>query len=233
MTDAARLAIAVAKLDPQPRQAYWRSLSFCIADAVFSIGAHYDKVVTKVVHRIAADFSVISAAVPTAQLLGDDPVPLDDFLARYPDADALTAVVRNRQRTSTRNGIRKTDACLQYAAILRDYGAPTLSQARDLFADPDRMAVVEAVLKKVPGEGTAGIRRGYLWMLIGADDLIKPDRMVLRWLRNHGSDADADADAATARSLITAVATHLTKTSGRRVTPWGIDHAIWAAARTG
>ncbi|WP_267465417.1 MULTISPECIES: hypothetical protein [Nocardia] len=33
-------------------------------------------------------------------------------------------------------------------------------------------------------------RRNYLWTLVGADDLITPDRMILRWLHHHDAPAD-------------------------------------------
>ncbi|WP_433566807.1 hypothetical protein ACQP1O_17435 [Nocardia sp. CA-151230] len=32
------------------------------------------------------------------------------------------------------------------------------------------------------------MRRGYRWMLVGNEDVIKPDRMVMRWLQVHGAD---------------------------------------------
>jgi len=47
------LATAVKALDPQPRQRRWVSLALCIADAVWSIGAHYDNVVTPLVTTLS------------------------------------------------------------------------------------------------------------------------------------------------------------------------------------
>ena len=47
----------------------------------------------------------------------------------------------------------------------------------------ERFAAVNADLRAIPGEGAHAVRRDYLWMLIGQDDLIKPDRMVLRWFK--------------------------------------------------
>lgn len=81
----------------------------------------------------------------------------------------------------------------------------------------------------MPGEGGSGIRRGYLWMLIGDQQTVKPDRMVLRWLTRHGATVTAD----TARTLLVDIAGQLTATTGQQVTPWEVDHAIWRAARTG
>jgi hypothetical protein len=48
---------------------------------------------------------------------------------------------------------------------------------------PSRWERLDRALAGVRGEGQSGVRRGYLWMLIGHDDLVKPDRVVLRWLQ--------------------------------------------------
>lgn len=83
-------------------------------------------------------------------------------------------------------------------------------------------------MRTVPGEGGFGVRRGYLWMLVGDEDTIKPDRMVLRWLARNG----VDVDAATARTVLSELAAEITRVLGRRVTAWEIDHAIWTSARS-
>jgi hypothetical protein len=67
-----------------------------------------------------------------------------------------------------------------------------------------------------------------LWMLCGSDDVIKPDRMVLRWLARQGEHADA----VRAREVLCEVARQLTPRLGRPVTPWMVDHAIWKAERS-
>ena len=224
--DIDHLASEVAELQPQPRQSYWRSLSFCVLDAVFSIGARYSTVVA-VVRRVATDCAITPPTSPDVAGTDPDPLPLPQLLDRFPTAEELSAVARNRQRTSTRNGILKADAGLQYAKILAGQDITTLAAARDVLADAERLRAVETDLATVPGEGSAGVRRGYLWMLVGADDLIKPDRMVLRWLRHRG----ADVDPAGARIVLKDIAEHLTRTQGHPVTAWEIDHAIWAVER--
>lgn len=52
--------------------------------------------------------------------------------------------------------------------------------------------------------------------------------MVLGWLARHG----ADVNAATARTLLSELATEISRLLGRRVTAWEIDHAIWVSARS-
>ena len=218
---------AAAALDPQPRSYRWTSLSYCVVDAIWSIGAHYDNVVVPLVARVAAAAGDASPAVPATSPPAPDPLPLPVLLARYPDVGALTART-NEQRTSTRNGIRKADAVLRYARILVEHQIIDLSAAGALLAGPDeRFSVVDTALAAVPGDGQHGVRRGYLWMLCGSDQLVKPDRMVLRWIARHCPGVGP----ADARRLLGEVAAALTTRLGRPVTPWMLDHAIWQAER--
>lgn len=223
------LVAAVRELDPQPRARRWVSVSLCVLDAVHSIGAHYDRHVIPVVERVAADFGIDAPSVSMSVPDADDPVPLDVFLGRYPTPDALLATTRNRQNTSTRGGIRKADAALRYAAILHDHQVRTIHDARAALTDLPRLDAIETALRAVPGDGGSGVRRGYLWMLVGDQQTVKPDRMVLRWLARHG----ATVTAGTARTLLADIAGQLSATGGRQVTPWEVDHALWRAARGG
>ena len=218
------LADAVVALDPQPRQRRWVSLSLCIVDAVWSIGANYDRVVVPLARKLATKFSVEQPTVPPQEPVGADPLPATR-LAQL-DLDELTHLT-NRQRTSTRHGILKSDAVLRHAHVFVERGVTTLAEVIDLFTDEDRLAAVDAALSSIPGEGAHGVRRGYLWMLIGNNDLIKPDRMVLRWFRHRG----VVVDPAGARDVIAKLVTAIGPRLGRDVTAWEIDHALWSAGR--
>lgn len=216
---------AAAVLDPQVRGRRWSSLSYCVLDAVWSISSRYDDVVVPLVHRVAAanndEGPVTDAADPSP-----DRLPLPLLLSRYPTADDLRAVA-NGQRTSTRNGILKAEAVLQYARVLVEHGVTDLPAAVGLMADLERWEAVDRALAQIPGDGSGGVRRGYLWMLAGSDELIKPDRMVLRWLARNGCPATARE----ARDILTRAARELTVRLHRPVTPWMLDHAIWTAER--
>jgi hypothetical protein len=220
------LADAVELLDLQPRQQRWRSLSYCVLDAVWSIGAVYDTVVAPLVWRVAAANGDSAPLVPVSERMPPDPLPLPLLLERYPDTAVLQALT-NSQRTSPRGGIPKADAALRFARILVNHDVLDLRKAERLLAAETRYGLVDADLAVVPGDGFGGVRRGYLWMLIGDDELIKPERMVLRWLARQGHQVDA----AQARVLIEEVAQELTRRLRQRVTPWMVDHAIWMAER--
>jgi len=221
----AKLTDAVVALDPQPRKLRWTSLSFCIVDAVWSIGANYDNVVVLLVRKkFAANFGVTEPTVPASQPVPQDPLPLSGL--NDLTADSLTNLM-NRQRTSTRSGILKAEAVLQHVAVFRDHNVETMQKALALLLEPERFDKIDEALRRIPGEGSYGIRRNYLWMTIGQDDLIKPDRMVLRWLERH----DFKTDPAGARDIVAALVPSVSARLNRKVTAWEIDHALWLAGR--
>ncbi len=221
-----KLLDLAAVLPLQPRRQRWRSLTYCIVDAVWSIGAHYDNVVVPLVRAVAHQHD--PGGDPLTSAVGSlppDPAPLPAFRGRFGDPDDLVAVT-NRQRTATRNGALKAVVALDHARILDDHGVRTLADAEELLLDRTRFDHVESELKRLPGEGNAGVRRGYLWMLVGRDDLVKPDRMVLRALRHHGVRASAEE----AGALLRAAAVR-SSTGSTPFTAWELDHALWREGR--
>lgn len=221
----AKLSDAVVALDPRPRNRRWVSLSYCIVDAVWSIGAHYDNVVVPLVRKkFAAEFGVTEPTIPASETLPEDPLPLSKLGDLT--VDSLTGMT-NRQRTSTRGGILKADAVLRHIAVFRNHNVETMEDALALFSNSELFDIVDRALRSIPGEGSFGIRRNYLWMTVGQDDLIKPDRMVLRWLERH----EVKTDPAGAREIIAALVSAVSQTLKRDVTAWEIDHALWLAGR--
>jgi hypothetical protein len=215
------LVDAVVALDPQPRERRW---ALCIADAVWSIGAHYDNVVVPLVRNLAKEFGVEHPTVPMSEPIDADPLPL----TRLADVSIDELIpLTNWQNTSTRGGIRKADAVLRHIRVFRLLGVTGLADATALFGDEKRFAAVNKDLRAIPGEGAHSVRRDYLWMLIGQDDLIKPDRMVLRWFKKHGVVVDPTG----ARDLIAALVPAVSTRLGRKATAWEIDHALWSAGR--
>ncbi|WP_345646867.1 hypothetical protein, partial [Pseudonocardia tropica] len=132
--------------------------------------------------------------------------------------------LENLQRTSTRSGILKAEAALQYAEALVGFGVERYADVPAVFDDEPRLAELTSRLRQVPGNGDSDVRLGYLWMLLGDDDTIKPDRMVLRWLSSVGVLA-RQVSPAQARSVLTEAAQIL------GCTAWSLDHAIWQAQR--
>jgi hypothetical protein len=227
MDEISRISQAVLALNPQPRQYRWTSLSYCIVDAVWSIGSNYDHVVVKMVKNVAAVFDDTSPTIPAQSALPVDQVPLKRFLDRFQQSDELLEFT-NRQLTSTRNGSPKAAVVREYALRLQAANIDTLADARELLNDPTGVEEVDRTLKGLPGDGQYGIRRGYLWMLVGDDNQVKPDRMILRWLHAQGSEPGSPAAAA---ELLREVAEYLSA-SGRPTSAWEVDHAIWQTQKS-
>jgi hypothetical protein len=131
-------------------------------------------------------------------------------------------VYRNRQRTSSRGGILKADAVLRFARCLRQYGVAT-------FQDLPRVAThagFEAEIRAIPGQGS-GIALSYFWMLAGSDDLIKPDRMIVRFLSN---TLGREVGIGDAQDLLRAASSHLRR-KHPLLTPRLLDYVVWKYQR--
>jgi hypothetical protein len=218
------LTEAVAALNVRPRTWVWTSLTWCVLDAVWSINSDYRSVVVPAVRRVASTFGDDEPLVHADAAHVADPVPLTEFLGKYGDEETLVAVT-TRHRTSPRGGITKAAAAISYARILSAADVNTREDASQLLGSVGRLADVDRSLGEVAGEG-GGVRRAYLWMLVGSDDRIKPDRMVVRFLARYG----VTGTPATALAVMGEVAARLS-TTDRPVTPWMVDHAIWEHER--
>lgn len=128
-------------------------------------------------------------------------------------------VFQNRQRTSSRSGILKSEAVLLYCRALTEAGINTFADF-----DQDRCEYAEAMILGLPGQ-SSGIAFDYFMMLAGDDNLIKPDRMVQRYVAN-ALKLDAIPQPRQAAILVRLAAKVLRK-RGRQWTPLSLDHAIW------
>lgn len=173
----AKLDLANANLDDTY---YYQSLPLCVIDAVFSIGARYTST-ENVVERFCKYFglqrlSKIRYPEITAQLSVAEFINLYD---QYGVVGMAENVYQNRQRTSTRSGILKSEAVLYFSQTLHDYGA-------NYFQDIDKVIGqqgFEAEIKTIPGQGS-GISLRYFYMLAGSDNYVKPDRMMDRFIQS-------------------------------------------------
>ncbi|GLY44585.1 hypothetical protein Amsp01_106080 [Amycolatopsis sp. NBRC 101858] len=226
-SDVQRLVEAATGLDIRPRARRWAHLPVCVLDAVFSINARYTSTIS-VCDRYAKHQGLVPHLVDVADFAtvagttAEQPVDALAELGRRLGPDRFAAeVLENRGRTSTRGGVLKADAAVRYAEVLADSGVHTLGDVTTLLSDLSRLDAVERQLRAVPGNGGHDVRLGYLWMLAGNDEQVKPDRKVLRWLSRHlGHEVDVPA----ARRLLAEAAAELDRT------PWELDHAIWKAA---
>ena len=164
----------------------YNSLVFCVIDAVFSIGVKY-KSVENTVKKYAEHYNL--------NLYDDkyfDTHTVSDFIKNNDsisenscsyEASMAKCVYNNQQRTSSRNGILKADACYQVAKTLNDNGINTLKDFQNLSLL--QLHSLEKQIKKIKGQ-SSGIMFSYLCMLAGDDNTCKPDRWIRRFLKDNG-----------------------------------------------
>ncbi|MEW2287092.1 hypothetical protein [Streptomyces sp. NPDC047841] len=225
MDEIGQVVVAAGHLALKPRGRRWAHASLCVLDAVFSINAHYERHTVPTCHRYAGWAGISDPLSGSAQLPVRDEQPLQSFVTHiqtHGEAAFSSEILQNKQRTrANRDAPLKVAAARQYAEILVSHGITTLAEANASLADWDTLKAVERDLAGVTGHGS-GARLAYLWMLLGDDSRIKPDRMVLRWLQTVLQHTVTTAQAI---ELITEAAARL------RCTPWELDHAIWESQR--
>ena len=209
--------LKIPKLADEYRYA---SLPLCVVDAVFSIGVRYtstQKVVSNLCEYAGWTrfFASREARGAGEHGIGD----LNSMFDKFGAEGMAESVFQNRQRTSSRSGILKAEAVLLYCRTLIKAG---INDFPDL--DVERREYAEAIILGLPGQ-SSGIAFDYFMMLAGDDNLIKPDRMVQRYVA-HALDLDSVPQPRQAAILVRLAAKEL-RTRGQLWTPLSLDNAIW------
>lgn len=89
-------------------------------------------------------------------------------------------IFKNRQRTSTRNGILKADAVVQFIKILKAHEIETND---DLLNYDGKDRLVNDI-KGIKGQGK-GLSFNYVMMLAGDVNTFKPDRHIINFFIDH------------------------------------------------
>lgn len=168
------LNLAEAKISEEYGYAH---LPLCLIDAIFSIGVNYSST-SNTVNRFCSFVGIKPLA--SVQSQDDLPFTTSDLIALYRTHSieyVTSAIYQNRQRTSSRNGILKSEAVLRAAEVLSQFGVNNFPQFEAIAGDSQ----FEEAYRSVPGQGS-GISLRYLYMLAGSEDHIKPDRMIVRFI---------------------------------------------------
>lgn len=210
--------------DFQPGESeYYRSLPLCVIDTVFSIGSHY--VATRnTVQRFCTYFD-LQPTNPRHPDPAPDQLSIADFLAIYAEhgIDCMAEqIYQNRQRTSTRSGILKAEAALRFAEVIATFDVDRFEDVARIFENE----AFEAGIKQIPGQ-RSGVSLRYFYMLIGSQDYIKPDRMILRFLQ---AALGRTPNLQEAHDLLV-VASMILRADHPYLTPAALDHLIWAYQR--
>jgi hypothetical protein len=204
-----------------PDEFYYAHLPLCIIETIFSLGIRYQTVQLLIqrygAHQGIPTYRPRSEALPARDQQQSVTAAL--ALAESYGAEALAAkVFKNRCRTSTRNGILKADAVLRALRIFKRLGVEYLQDAQMLYSLPS----IEAEFRAIPGQG-AGISWSYLLMLAGDENLIKPDRMIQRFLFT----ATGKTQTMQESQQILEAACAVLKAEYTNLTPRLLDYKIW------
>lgn len=209
-----------AKLGPEYS---YHSLPLCVIDAVFSIGVRYVNVQNVVEAWCIAQtpkWPKYSTAAQARHTITD--------LIRVTNGCVGAHLAQgffggNRQRTSSRSGILKADAVVQFAKALQKNGVDDFPDIRDA----DRAERAKQAVRSIPGQ-RSGLSFDYFLMLAGDDSYVKPDRMLCRFAADAAGRQLVSPNLASA--AVVAACRELTP-EFPNLTPRLLDHLIWTYQR--
>ena len=202
----------------------YSSIPLSVIDAVFSIGVRYSSV-QNTISKFCKFFDIPKfngGKVPDPK----EQLSISEFLkiyAQYGVAGMTEKVYRNKQRTSTRNGILKSEAVFKFSKILKDFGVEYVQDIDKILGNNG----FEAEIKRIPGQ-RSGISLRYFYMLIGSEDFIKPDRMINRFVYSATGKAFGVEETT---ELLRKTCEILVK-EYPSLTPRRLDNVIWKYQRT-
>ena len=216
------LNLREAKLSPEY---FYQSLPFCVIDSVFSLGVNYEGT-RRTVMRYCDYYGLQRIRENKDNLpLKEQQESIESFIEKiqFLGVEKFTQeIFDNRQRTSTKSGILKSEAVLKFASILRKFGV-------NYFQDIPRVISDERFgreIMNIPGQ-TSGLSLRYFFMLAGSDEFIKPDRMILRFLEGA---LNRRASSGEAQKLVTNAVSNL-RPSCPNLSPRLLDNEIWKFQR--
>ena len=204
---------------------FYQSLPLCVIDAVYSLGVRYEA--TRQVVIKYCDYFKLQRIRQNKESTPpkETQESIEEFLEKIRNLGIekfTNEIFDNRQRTSTRNGILKSEAVLKFAAILGKYSVSYLQDIPKIILDNS----FEKEVKHIPGQ-RSGISLKYFFMLSGSNDFIKPDRMVLRFLENILKRPVTPQEA----QLLLYEVSNILKSKYPHLTPRLLDHTIWIYQR--
>jgi len=205
---------------------FYQSLPLCVIDAVYSIGVIYEGT-RRTVKRYCDYYSLQRirsdrATVPQSE----EQESIGQFIEKIISAGIeffTKKVFQNRQRTSTRNGILKSEAVLRFAKTLQKYRVNYFQDISRVIDD----VKFEDDIKTIPGQ-RSGISLKYFFMLAGSEDLIKPDRWIKQFIENPIKKQVSDQES---QWLLSEACEEL-RLKHPRLTPRLLDHEIWKYQRS-
>ncbi|MDY0311413.1 MAG: hypothetical protein RBR20_04740 [Desulfobacterales bacterium] len=158
----------------------YQNLPLCVIDAIFSINTNYAST-NKVIERCKSAFFKNEDDVFENRKGKLNPSFTVNRLIAFYENNSIDymadKVYKNRQRTSPINGILKAEAVLRFCKALNNFGVNKLEEIGKIIGNTE----FENEIKNIPGQ-RSGISLSYFYILAGAKDYVKPDRMIKKIL---------------------------------------------------
>jgi len=218
--------LTIQNLEPQffkplSNEYYYQSLTLAAIDAVFSARARYQSV-QAVVERYCQRYNLDRYRNQKEYLPSlDSQEHISSLIQKLEQAGTsyfAERVFRNKSKTSRR---LKADVLLDLLRVVRDCGIQTFQEIQPILSDTDKQDDLLHKLIEIHGIGEATSR--YFLMLAGNDQMVKPDTMILRFIRNALGKTVGSVEAV---HLIQATSECLSK-SYPHISPRRLDHLIW------
>ena len=203
---------------------FYSNIAFCVIDSIFSIGVRYGGV-QNVIKNVASKLNIRPSAIFKDGIRQDE-ITTSEFLTLIKDwtsEEAAIELYKNNQRTSTSNGILKAAAVRQFLEVLKDHKVEGFKDIDKVFGNN----IFEADIKSIKGQ-SSGISLKYFYMLAGNGDLIKPDRMIMRFIEDTVKHSISVDDA---QALLFEAASTISNRLGLKINAMLLDNHIWKYQR--
>jgi hypothetical protein len=205
-----------------PDEYDYSCVPLCVIDSVFSIGIRYSNV-TKIVDRVCRKMNITKAYENPGKSQITTSWFLEHINGQTPEQLADN-FFESRHRTSPANGILKAEAVVRFIRVLKEFGVERLEDVNKIINSYE----FEQAIRAIPGQ-KSGICLKYFLMLAGNTELIKPDRMILRFLE---SALQREVSAEESVVLIRQACDELKHGYNFIITPKIMDNLIWQYQRT-
>jgi len=214
------------------------SLPQCVISVVFSINARYPTELNTVNsycsyvgyenkgwerHRCSEELLPISRQESISHMLS----VLEESLSYHSSEKfgfSAENIFKNKQRTSSQNGILKAEAVYLFASALKKLNIEYYQDLQlNLVSDIER-TIFQNSIKLIPGH-RSGISINYFYMLSGDEWHIKPDRHIINFIKVAGVQDINDNPIEIEKMIIDAC--HELRKEYPYLTPRSLDYTIW------
>lgn len=208
-----------------PDEYYYQSLTLSAIDAVFSAQARYPSV-RSVVQRYCNKYNLTTIREPRECLpLLESQENISDLIQKMEQKGVsyfAENIFENRSRTAKR---LKAEILLDLLNKIQTLNIQTFQNIQPWLIHPDKQNELIKKISEISGIGQATSR--YFLMLSGDDQMVKPDIMILRFIRNA---IGRSVHAIEAVSLILEVSRRLLPDYSH-INPRLLDYLIWSWQR--